>query len=180
MLVALIISALALSVSKWGGAPSPGRIDTAALPLAFGLVLGTFVNDSIVLSFDYQRFCWSVRDTVLTAFINFLGFWSFIIVVSAVPAAILDKDLYGVYEVLGLSTLALATLFLLAWTSTDNQLYPASLSWTIALKAIGNAMSRRKIVIAAAALTAALSIVKLHTFVVWWLSLLTAVYGTHL
>ncbi|MEO3993684.1 MAG: hypothetical protein QN229_05235 [Desulfurococcaceae archaeon TW002] len=52
LLVILIISGTALSVSKWG-MPSIGALDIATLPLIFGFVLGTFVNGSIVLSFDY-------------------------------------------------------------------------------------------------------------------------------
>jgi len=48
--------------------------------------LGIFVNGSIVLSFDYQRFCRKPGDAIATAFANFLGFWSFIIIVSAIPA----------------------------------------------------------------------------------------------
>lgn len=174
LLVVLIVSALAISVSRWG-VPALGAVDLAALPVIFGLVLGTFVNGSITLSFDYQRFCRRVSDSVLTAFVNFLGFWSFIIIASAIPAATVGKDLYGTYSTLGLSWLAIATLFLLAWTSADNQLYSASLSWSVSLKAIGRTASRRKIVVVAAALTAALALARLHTFAVQWLSLMTSI-----
>ncbi len=174
LLVILIISGTALSVSRWG-MPSIGALDVTTLPLIFGLVLGTFVNGSIVLSFDYQRFCKKPLDAVLTAFINFLGFWSFIILLTGIPAALTGMDLYSAYGVLGLSLLALVTLFLLAWTSADNQLYSASLSWTLGLKSLGRITERRKILIAATILTIILALIKLHTFAIQWLSLLTSI-----
>jgi len=174
LLVVLIIAGSSLAIPRWG-APSMGVFDATALPLVFGLVLGTFVNGSIVLSFDYQRFCRKPLDTVLTGFINFLGFWSFIIILSGIPAAAAGVDLYGTYIKLGLLPLALITLFLLAWTSADNQLYSASLSWTLSLKTLGKVVDRRKIVIAGVILTSILAIIKLHTFAIQWLSLLTSI-----
>lgn len=174
LLAVLIVAGVALSVTRWG-MPSTGGFDLAALPIVFGLVLGTFVNGSIVLSFDYQRFCRKPLDSTFTAFINFLGFWSFIIILSGIPAAVTGMDLYGAYGALRLSLLALVTLFLLAWTSADNQLYSASLSWTLSLKSIGRTADRRKVLIVAAMLTSILAIVKLHTFATQWLSLLTSI-----
>jgi cytosine permease len=152
-----------------------GVFDTVALPLVFGLVLGTFVNGSIVLSFDYQRFCRKPLDAVLTGFVNFLGFWSFIIILSGIPAAAAGMDLYGTYIELGLLPIALITLFLLAWTSADNQLYSASLSWTLSLKTLGRIVDRRKMVTTGAVLASILVIIKLHTFAIQWLSLLTSI-----
>jgi cytosine permease len=174
LLVVLIIAGVSLAIPRWG-TPSMGVFDVTILPLVFGLVLGTFVNGSIVLSFDYQRFCRKPLDAVLTGFINFLGFWSFIIILSGIPAAVVGMDLYGTYMNLGLLPLALITLFLLAWTSADNQLYSASLSWTLSLKTLGKIVDRRKIVIAGAILTSILAIIKLHTFAIQWLILLTSI-----
>ena len=174
LLIILIGAGVSLSISRWG-IPTTGSFDVHSLPTVFGLVLGTFVNGSIVLSFDYQRFCKKPLDAVFTAFINFLGFWSFIIILSGIPAATTGMNLYSTYEVLGLSPLALITLFLLAWTSADNQLYSASLSWTLSLKSFGKSADRRKVVITAAILTIILAIIKLHTFAVQWLSLLTSI-----
>ncbi|MEM0106575.1 MAG: hypothetical protein QXX81_08615, partial [Zestosphaera sp.] len=174
LLAILIAGGVASSVSRWG-APSPGGLDVNVLPVVFGSVLGTFVNGSIVLSFDYQRFCRSSLDSIITAFVNFLGFWSFIIILSGIPAAVTGMDLYGSYGALGLAPLALITLFLLAWTSADNQLYSASLSWTLSLKSLGRVADRRKVVMAAAFLTAVLALVKLHSFATQWLSILTSV-----
>lgn len=174
LLVALIIGGAALSTSRWG-APELGRLDLSLLPLVFGLVLGTFVNGSIVLSFDYQRFCRRPWESVATGFTNFLGFWSFIVILSGVPAAITRADLYSTLDSMGLVPVALLTLFLLAWTSADNQLYSASLSWTVSAKALGKVVDRRKVVVAATLLTVALAAIKLHTFALQWLSLLTSV-----
>ncbi|MCC6032521.1 MAG: hypothetical protein LM561_00360 [Desulfurococcaceae archaeon] len=174
LLVMLIVAGVSLSVSRWGP-PAMGGLDMYTLPLVFGLVLGTFVNGSIVLSFDYQRFCKKPLDAVFTAFVNFLGFWSFIIILSGIPAATTGTNLYSMYEILGLSPLALITLFLLAWTSADNQLYSASLSWTLSLKSVGKTAGREKVVVTAAILTVILAIIKLHTFAVQWLSLLTSI-----
>jgi len=101
------------------------------------------VNGSIVLSFDYQRFCRKPGDAFATAFANFLGFWSFIIIVSAIPAAVAGANLYDTYVALGLLPLAVLTLFVLAWTSADNQLYSASLSWTLSMKALGKVAGGR-------------------------------------
>lgn len=174
LLAVLIVAGVALSVTRWG-MPSTGGFDVATLPMVFGLVLGTFVNGSIVLSFDYQRFCRKPLDSTFTAFINFLGFWSFIILLSGIPAAVTGMDLYSAYGALRLSLLALVTLFLLAWTSADNQLYSASLSWTLSLKSIGRTADRRKVLVVAAVLTSILAIVKLHAFATQWLSLLTSI-----
>jgi len=174
LLIILIVAGVGLSTSKYG-TPQMGSFDASLLPVVFGLVLGTFVNGSIVLSFDYQRFCRRPKDAVLTAFTNFLIFWSFIIILSGIPAAVLGKDLYGTYVQLGLRALAIVTLFILAWTSADNQLYSSSLSWTLGVKTLGSTVDRRKVVFVAAALTVILSWVKLHTFAVSWLSLLTSV-----
>jgi len=79
------------------------------------------------------------------------------------------------YTVLGLAPLAAFTLFLLAWTSADNQLYSASLSWSVAARAIGRIVDRRKLVLVGAVVTILLSFTKLHLFAVQWLSLLTVV-----
>jgi cytosine permease len=174
LLVILIISGISLAVSRWGS-PNLGYLEITSLPTVFGLVLGTFVNGSIVLSFDYQRFCKTPRDAIITAFVNFLGFWSFIIILSAIPAVLAGMNLYDTYTALGLLPLAVLTLFLLAWTSADNQLYSASLSWTLSMKVFGKIVDRRKIVIAGTMLTIVLAIVKLHTFALQWLSMLTAI-----
>jgi len=174
LLVVLIILGIALAISKWG-LPDLGYLEVGSIPTVFGLVLGTFVNGSIVLSFDYQRFCKTSRDAITTAFVNFLGFWSFIIILSAIPAVLASLNLYDTYTSLGLLPLAVLTLFLLAWTSADNQLYSASLSWTLSMKVFGKIVDRRKIVIAGTMLTIVLAIVKLHTFALQWLSMLTAI-----
>jgi cytosine permease len=174
LLVILIISGIMLAVSRWGS-PNLGYLEITSLPTVFGLVLGTFVNGSIVLSFDYQRFCKTPRDAITTAFTNFLGFWSFIIILSAIPAVLAGMNLYDTYTALGLLPLAVLTLFLLAWTSADNQLYSASLSWTLSMKVFGKMVYRKRIVIAGAVLTIILAIIRLHTFALQWLSILTAI-----
>ncbi|MEO3993683.1 MAG: hypothetical protein QN229_05230 [Desulfurococcaceae archaeon TW002] len=84
-------------------------------------------------------------------------------------------ELYSAYGALGLSILALITLFILAWTSADNQLYSASLSWTLGLKSLGRITERRRVLIAATILTIILALIKLHTFAIQWLSLLTSI-----
>ncbi len=174
LLVILIIAGVALSTSK-RGLPSMTEFDFGSFPILVSLILGTFVNGSIVLSFDYQRFCRKPSDAVITAFTNFLFFWSFIIILSAIPAATLRKDLISTYVALGLAPLAVITLFILGWTSADNQLYSSSLSWTLAAKALGVTTDRRRVVIVATAITIALTYIKLHTFAVFWLSLMTTV-----
>jgi len=175
LLVILIILGVTLSISRYG-IPSLGSIDFSQYPLLLSLILGTFVNGSIVLSFDYQRFSKDPRSSVIIAFANFLGFWTFIIVLSAIPAAIIRQDLISTYTTLGLMPIAIITLFLLAWTSADNQLYSASLSWTAAINSItGKIVNRRSIVIIASILTIVLSLIKLHIFAVSWLSLMTTI-----
>jgi cytosine permease len=174
LLVILIISGISLAVFRWGS-PNLGYLEITSLPTVFGLVLGTFVNGSIVLSFDYQRFCKTPRDAITTAFTNFLGFWSFIIILSAIPAVLAGMNLYDTYTALGLLPLAVLTLFLLAWTSADNQLYSASLSWTLSMKVFGKMVDRKRIVVAGAVLTIILAIIRLHTFALQWLSILTAI-----
>jgi cytosine permease len=174
LLVILIISGISLAVSRWGS-PNLGYLEITSLPTVFGLVLGTFVNGSIVLSFDYQRFCKTPRDAIITAFVNFLGFWSFIIILSAIPAVLAGMNLYDTYTALGLLPLAVLTLFLLAWTSADNQLYSASLSWTLSMKVFGKMVDRKRIVIVGTVLTIILAIIRLHTFALQWLSILTAI-----
>lgn len=174
LLVILIIAGIVLSVSKWG-APSMGTLDMSALPILFGLVLGTFVNGSIVLSFDYQRFCRKPVHAVSLAFLNFLGFWSFIILLTGIPAAVAGMNFYSAYEALGLLPLSIITLFLLAWTSADNQLYSASLSWSLSIRFIGRTVNRKRVVVVATLLTTVLALIKLHTFAIQWLSLLTSI-----
>jgi cytosine permease len=174
LLVILIISGISLAVSRWGS-PNLGYLEITSLPTVFGLVLGTFVNGSIVLSFDYQRFCKTPRDAIIIAFTNFLGFWSFIIILSAIPAVLAGMNLYDTYTALGLLPLAVLTLFLLAWTSADNQLYSASLSWTLSMKVFGKMVYRERIVIVGTVLTIILAIIRLHTFALQWLSILTAI-----
>ncbi len=147
----------------------------SVLPVLMMMILGTFVNGSITLSFDYQRFCRSPGKAVLAGFINFLGFWTFILVVSAIPAVIVGKGLISTYKILGLTPLAAVTLFILAWTSADNQLYSASLNWTLATKAAGRVSDRRRVALAATVATIALAAVKLHTFAIQWLEVLTSI-----
>lgn len=170
----LIVLGISLAISRWG-LPSTGHLDTRSISIVFGLVLGTFVNGSITLSFDYQRFCRKPRDAIITAFTNFLGFWSFIIILSAIPAVLAGMNLYDTYASLGLLPLAVVTLFLLAWTSVDNQLYSASLSWTLSTRVFGRIIDRRRIVVAGSILTILLAVIKLHTFALQWLSILTAI-----
>mgnify|MGYP001626327790 CR=1 FL=1 len=174
LLVILITAGVVLSV-RARGLPPLGEFDISSYPVLASLVLGTFVNGSIVLSFDYQRFCRRPVDAVLTAVINFLVFWSFIILVSAVPAATLGKDLIAAYVALGLTPLAIITLFLLAWTSADNQLYSTSLSWTLAVRTLGRVVDRRRVVLIGTILTMLLASIKLHVLAVQWLTLMTVV-----
>ena len=174
LLVILIIAGMVLSIQT-KGPPPMGKFDVSMYPIVTSLILGTFVNGSIVLSFDYQRFCKRPTDAVITAFTNFLFFWSFIILLTAIPAATLGKDLIATYATLGLAPLAIITLFLLAWTSADNQLYSSSLSWTLAAKVLGVIVDRRRVVIVGAIITIILALIKLHTFAVQWLTLMTTV-----
>jgi len=173
-LAIMILLGVVLSVQKFG-APPLGTPSLGSLPLAVTLILGTFVNGAITLSFDYQRFCRSSRDAALVSFANFLGFWSFVILFTALPAAASGKDLIATYTALGLVPLAAFTLFLLAWTSADNQLYSSSLSWSVAARAIGRVVDRRKLVLVGAVVTVLLSFTRLHTFATEWLTLMTVV-----
>ncbi len=174
MLALLIALSIVLAIRSYG-MPNLGVVNMSQLPLVIMLVIGTFVNGSIVLSFDYQRFCRTPTDSVITAFTNFLGFWSFIIILTAIPAALVGKDLISTLNALGLGVLASVTLFLLAWTSTDNQLYSASLSWTYGLSRLGMTVSRQKVVIIASAITVVLALLRIHDYALQWLSLLTVV-----
>ncbi|RLG82429.1 MAG: hypothetical protein DRO39_09525 [Thermoprotei archaeon] len=173
-LAVMILLGVVLSVQRFG-APPLGTPSLGSLPLAATLVLGTFVNGAITLSFDYQRFCRSPRDASIVSFANFLGFWSFVILFTALPAAASGKDLIATYSALGLAPLAAFTLFLLAWTSADNQLYSSSLSWSVAARALRKPVDRRSLVLVGAAVTILLSFTRLHTFAVQWLSLMTVV-----
>ncbi len=174
LLIILIIAGATLSLTIHGPLEI-GGFDLASYAFLTSLILGTFVNGSITLSFDYQRFAKTPRDAIVTAFTNFLFFWSFIILLGAIPAAVLHKDLITSYIYLGLAPLGVIALFLLAWTSADNQLYSASLSWTLAVNKFGKNIDRKKIVLTAAILTIVLALIKLHTFAVQWLVLMTTI-----
>ncbi len=176
LLVLLVAVGVLVSV-RTRGLPNGmlGGIELADLPLLFSLVLGTFVNGSITLSFDYQRFCRKPSHAVVTGFMNFMVFWSFIILLTAIPAAVLGADLITTYTILGLAPVAAVTLLLLAWTSADNQLYSASLSWTLACNRLGRNISRETMVLIASCAAALLALTKLHTFAVFWLTLMTSI-----
>jgi len=109
LLIALIVLSIILSIRIYGPPPL-GIVDFNHLPLLISLVIGTFVNGSIVLSFDYQRFCKRALDSIITAFTNFLGFWSFIILLTAIPATLTGRDLISTLRILGLGPLAAISL----------------------------------------------------------------------
>lgn len=84
-------------------------------------------------------------------------------------------DLMGFLTKTGLAVIGVVTFFLLLWTSADNQLYSASLSWAVLSKSLKGQVAREPLVILGAVLTVMLAFIKLHVFAVQWLSLLTAI-----
>ncbi|WP_440059497.1 hypothetical protein ACSU1N_06845 [Thermogladius sp. 4427co] len=173
-LMLLVPLGVYFAITKYG-APHFGAIDLRTLPLITGFVIGTFVNGSIVLSFDFQRFAKTIRESIAISFINFLGYWTFIIALSGIAPSVLGKDLYDTYIILGLGGLALITLFLLAWTSVDAQFYSYSLSWTLAVTSLGKKVRRENIVLLGMAISLILTLIGIHRYAVYWLSLLTSI-----
>ncbi len=144
-LLALALLGLFRIASSEGGFSAALDADPAA-PIAFDVaitaVIATWITGAALMS-DVARYARRGRDVVVAAFVGYVGgagFFEFTAMVSANVAG--TPDFVAAMSTLGLLLPAAIVLTLALWTTTDNNLYSASLAFTSASEVVGRKIAK--------------------------------------
>lgn len=113
-------------------------ISGAAIPMgtAISLVIGIFIVGT-VLSPDIARWARTPKHAITAAFIGFFVGNSFMTIVAIFLSRIMDTDdLTNIFIALGLGLPAIIVLTLAQWTTNTNNLYSASLGFSVVFQKV--------------------------------------------
>ncbi|MFA9430746.1 cytosine permease [Egicoccus sp. AB-alg2] len=115
-------------------------------PISFGVgmtaVFATWITGAALTS-DIARYAKRGRDVVLATFCGYVlgaGFFEFVAMISSNEAG--TPDFVAAMSALGLLLPAVVVLVLALWTTTDNNLYSASLAFTHASELLGKTVAK--------------------------------------
>lgn len=138
LLAALIIIATIMSINKNGAsglAISP-QASTISFGLAVSLVIGVYMV-GVVMAPDVARWAQNPKQAMIAGFVGFTIGNSFMIVISLILIKVMKTaDLTAVFFTLGLGIPSILVLTLAQWTTNTNNLYSASLDFSIVFKRV--------------------------------------------
>jgi len=138
LLVIFIGIAIFAAFKSKGSAAIWEPISAAPIPmgLAISLVIGIFIVGT-VLSPDIARWARTPKHAVIAAFIGFFVGNSFMTVIAIFLSRLMDTDdLTHIFIALGLGLPAIIVLTLAQWTTNTNNLYSASLGFSVVFRHI--------------------------------------------
>ncbi|MDT2523194.1 cytosine permease [Enterococcus raffinosus] len=138
LLAALIIVATIMSINKNGasGLAIPPQVSTISFGLAVSLVIGVYMV-GVVMAPDVARWAQNPKQAMIAGFVGFTIGNSFMIIVSLILVKVMKTaDLTAVFFALGLGIPSILVLTLAQWTTNTNNLYSASLDFSIVFKRV--------------------------------------------
>ena len=175
MLLLLFVGVL-LSLGKTGGIGGLTAIWPAvpAMSVAAGItsIFGIFGLGSGSMSMDIQRWCKNGKDAFLSGFISFIVIFTFQIVSGGIiGVATKSTDVGVAFAALGIGAVAWLVMFLLTWSTSDNDYYSASLGIANFFKT-----KRRDLCVFGVAIAAAIvAIAGIVNYLVPWLTIMAAI-----
>lgn len=136
LLAALIIIATIMSLNNNGssGLTSPPQGAPISFGLAVSLVIGVYMV-GVVMAPDVARWAQNPKQAMIAGFVGFTIGNSFMIIISLILVKVMDTaDLTAVFFALGLGIPSILVLTLAQWTTNTNNLYSASLDFSIVFK----------------------------------------------
>ncbi|TCZ78472.1 cytosine permease [Paenibacillus albiflavus] len=138
LLVIFIGVAFYTAIHTQGTAAIWEPISAAPIPMgtAISLVIGIFIVGTI-LSPDIARWARTPKHAIIAAFIGFFVGNSFMTVIAIFLSRLMDtSDLTNIFIMLGLGLPAIIVLTLAQWTTNTNNLYSASLGFSVVFKRV--------------------------------------------
>ncbi|MBS6430919.1 cytosine permease [Enterococcus raffinosus] len=138
LLAALIIIATIMSINKNGasGLAIPPQASTISFGLAVSLVIGVYMV-GVVMAPDVARWAQNPKQAMIAGFVGFTIGNSFMIIISLILVKVMKTaDLTAVFFALGLGIPSILVLTLAQWTTNTNNLYSASLDFSIVFKRV--------------------------------------------
>ena len=138
LLAALIIIATIMSINKNGaaGLAIPPQGSTTSFGLAVSLVIGVYMV-GVVMAPDVARWAQNPKQAMIAGFVGFTIGNSFMIIISLILVKVMNtSDLTAVFFTLGLGIPSILVLTLAQWTTNTNNLYSASLDFSIVFKRV--------------------------------------------
>ncbi|WP_251864937.1 cytosine permease [Enterococcus malodoratus] len=138
LLAALIIIATIMSINKNGaaGLAIPPQGSTISFGLAVSLVIGVYMV-GVVMAPDVARWAQNPKQAMIAGFVGFTIGNSFMIIISLILVKVMNtSDLTAVFFTLGLGIPSILVLTLAQWTTNTNNLYSASLDFSIVFKRV--------------------------------------------
>src|SRR5690606_18262164 len=110
--------------------------ETLSLGTATSYVVGIFLVGTVI-SPDVARWAKTKKDAVLSSFFGFLIGNSLMLLIAIILAKTTGTgDLVKVFLSLGMGMPAILILILAQWTTNDNNLYSASLGWSVVFRRV--------------------------------------------
>lgn len=138
LLAALIIVATIMSINKNGasGLAIPPQASTISFGLAVSLVIGVYMV-GVVMAPDVARWAQNPKQAMIAGFVGFTIGNSFMIIISLILVKVMKTaDLTAIFFALGLGIPSILVLTLAQWTTNTNNLYSASLDFSIVFKRV--------------------------------------------
>ena len=138
LLAALIVIATIMSINKNGasGLAIPPQASTISFGLAVSLVIGVYMV-GVVMAPDVARWAQNPKQAMIAGFVGFTIGNSFMIIISLILVKVMKTaDLTAVFFALGLGIPSILVLTLAQWTTNTNNLYTASLDFSIVFKRV--------------------------------------------
>ncbi|GCF92595.1 cytosine permease [Enterococcus florum] len=136
LLAILIIVATIMSVNNQGtsGLTTAPQGTPISFGLAVSLVIGVYMV-GVVMAPDVARWAQNPKQAMIAGFVGFTVGNSFMIIISLILVKVMNTaDLTAVFFALGLGIPSILVLTLAQWTTNTNNLYSASLDFSIVFR----------------------------------------------
>jgi cytosine permease len=139
LMVGLFLFAIYFAFTRWSFDEIMGVVpvnEPISIGLAISYVIGIFLVGTVI-SPDVARWAKTRRDAVLSSLFGFFFGNSIMLFIAIILSrATGTEDLAQIFILLGLGVPALLILILSQWTTNDNNLYSASLSFSVVFRGI--------------------------------------------
>ncbi len=173
--IAIIIGiACGIAVKNAGGMEAVAAMERAGtMTKAAGItaIVGTFAHGAGVGSLDIQRFCRSMATSVFSGLLAFLVGLVYLMGVSGIAGlAVGNFTIEGLFGSVNMIIPGAIAVFLLTWTTTDNDYYAVSLAFSNVFK-----LKRVTTTLIAAGAAMILALLKSYEFLIPWLGIMSTI-----
>jgi cytosine permease len=144
LFVLALLGLFRIAASEGGFSTAINAVPAEPIPFDVGItaVVATWITGAALMS-DVARYARRGRDVVIAVTIGFVGgagFFEFTAMISSIEVG--TPDFVAAMSGLGLLLPAAIVLTLALWTTTDNNLYSASLAFTSASEVVGRKVAK--------------------------------------